>query len=108
MTDFGCHGVCCDNCIEESYELIDLLVKDIKHLEFKVIYLRHALSKHLSEYDGKMLMSEIFSDLSAPYWDKPIYQKYMKEYHEGVNPLDNGDLNKYLKRVLRGKELSNL
>jgi hypothetical protein len=108
MTDFYCYGDCCDNCIEESYELIDSLVKDIKHLESKVVYLRYMLSKHLSEHDGKMLMSDIFSALSAPHWDKPVYQEYMKIYHDGSNPLDNGDLSKYLKSMKQGKEQSNL
>jgi hypothetical protein len=108
MNDFGCYGDCCDNCIEGSYDLIDSLVKDIKHLESKVVYLRYALSKHLSENDGKMLMVDIFSDLSGPHWDNPLYQQYMTAFHDGLNPLDNGDLSKYLKRIMRSNVRSNL
>jgi hypothetical protein len=108
MNDLGCYGVCCDNCIYDSYELIDSLVKDITHLESKIVYLRYTLSKHLSEHDGKMLMCDIFSDLSAPHWDKPIYQQYMKVFHDGLNPLDNGDLSKYLRSIMRGNAQSNL
>ena len=77
-------------------------------MESKVVYLRYTLSKHLPENDGKLLMSDIFSDLSAPHYDKPVYMQYMKAYYGGLNPLDNGDLDKYLRRIKRGKELSNL
>jgi hypothetical protein len=92
----------------DSYDLIDSLVRDIKHLESKIVYLRHALSKHLAVYEGERLMCDIFSDLSAPYWDNPLYQQYMEKYHDGINPLDNGDLSKYLRKVKHGKAQSNL
>jgi len=103
----------CDNdyCLacETGYLwFIDSLVKDIKHLELKIVYLRYTLSKYLPEYDGEMLMCDIFSDLSAPHWDHPIYQEYMNGFCGGENPLDNGDLSKYLKKVKRGKEPTNL
>ena len=98
----------CLNCETGYIWLIDSLVNDIKHLELKIVYLRYALSKYLPEHDGKMLMCDIFSDLSAPHWDNPIYQKYMERFCDGVNPLDNGDLNKYLKKIKRGKEIFNL
>jgi len=98
----------CLACKAEYIWFIDSLVNDIRHLESKVVYLRYTLSKNLPEYDGERLMADIFSDLSAPHWDHPVYQQYMKEFCDGTNPLDNGDLSKYLRKLKRGKEPSNL
>jgi len=98
----------CFACETEYIWFIDSLVNDIKHLELKIIYLRFTLSKYLSEHEGEMLMCDIFSDLSAPHWDNPVYQKYMKDFCDGLNPLDNGDLSKYLKKITSGNEPRNL
>ena len=104
MSGHRCHDYCCDNCVTDFYELTDILVKDIQFLEAKVVYLRYALSQRLPERRGEMLMCDIFSDLAGGYWDNPAYQRYMEEYYDGLDPMDNEEHCRLLKRIARGEE----
>ena len=104
MTDYEWSDAYCDKCEMDFYDLIDKLVKDIQHLELKVVYLRHSLSGYLPECDGEMLKYEIFSDLSAGYWEQRAYQKYMLERYGGSDPIDSETHNELLKKLSRGEE----
>jgi len=67
MTEFDCCGDCCDKCIEDAYEFIEVLVKDIQLLASEVVRLRYLLSWHLPEHTGEMVRCEIRSDLRGNY-----------------------------------------
>jgi len=93
----------CDNCEMDFYSLVDCLIKDIQHLESKVVYLRYSLSMFLPEYDGEMLKCEIFSDLSGSYSDQSAYQRYVSDYCHGQDPMDTAEYCAHLMRVSCGK-----
>ena len=104
MTDYEWDDGYCNKCEMDFYNLIDKLVKDIQHLESKVVCLRHSLSVYLPEHEGKMLKYEIFSGLAGSYWEQPTYQKYMSECCGGNDPMDSETYNDLLKRLSRGEE----
>jgi hypothetical protein len=104
MTDNEMLCVFCENCGMDFYHLVDCLIKDIQHLESKVVYLRYSLSRLLPENDRKMLRSEIFSDLSGSYSDQSAYQQYVSEYCDGQDPMDIAEYCERLKRISCGKE----
>jgi len=107
--DFSyCHGDCCDHCVEDFYNLTELLIKDIHHLEAKIVYLRYTLSQYLPVFDGEMLRSDIFSDLSGWYWDHPAYREYIDEYNYGQDPMDDAEQTRLKLRISRGEKSVNL
>ena len=71
----------------DYYRLIELLVKDIQHLESKVVWLRYSFSWYLPKYDGVMLRCEIFSALAGAYYDLPAYQQFITDYCDGQDPM---------------------
>jgi hypothetical protein len=92
----------------DFYDLIGSLVRDIQHLESKVVFLRFSLSRFLSEHDGEMLRCDIFSDLRDSYFDQLAFNKYVSKYCNGIDPLDNTERCEFLMRVSRGEEAVNL
>ena len=103
-----CHGDCCDRCVEGFYNLTELLIKDIQHLESKIVYLRYTLSKFLPAFDGQMLRCDIFSDLSRCYWGHPAYQEYMDEYNYGQDPMNDATQSRLMLRISRGEKAVDL
>jgi hypothetical protein len=95
----------CSDCgeIYGFYRLTEQLVNDIKHLEKEIVRLRYALSRHLPEYDGKMLRCEIFSDLSGCSYEQPAYKQYVSFCCGGQDPLDCNNYCKELFALARGE-----
>jgi hypothetical protein len=95
----------CDGCVMDFYDLIDLLVKDIQHLETKTVYLRYTLSRLLPDkYDGEMLRCDIFHDLTRNHFDQPAYQRYISSYCGGRDPNEDEAYVNLLMRISRGKQ----
>jgi hypothetical protein len=101
---YACCGNCCADCVVDFYGLTDALIKDIQHLEAKVVFLRYSLSKHLPAYDGEMLRCDIFSDLSGCYWDNCAYRQYMEKVYDGHDPMDNQKHVNFMIKLSRGKD----
>ena len=108
MTSYKGRGDYCDNCKLDFYNLIDLFVKDIQHLESKVVYLRYLLSQYFPECDGEMLRCDIFNDLAANPLEQSAYHKYLLEYCGGHDPMDNGAFVDLLIRLSRGEDFVGL
>ena len=104
MVDYGIDCDYCDKCEMDFCQLIDLLITDIQHLESKVVRLRYLLSGFLSEHDGKMLMCEIFSDLSGRYYAQPAYKQYVAKYCDGHDPMDNTNFVEQMMKLSHGDE----
>jgi len=92
----------------DFYQLIGLLTSDIRRLEAKVVRLRYLLSGHLSEYDGKMLRSEIFSDLSGCYLEQSVYKRYISDYCDGNDPMDSEEHIRLMMKLSKGEEIVDL
>ena len=88
----------------DYFQLIDLLIADIQHLESKVVRLRYLLSGFLPEHDGKMLRCEIFSDLAGSYYDQPAYQQYVEKYCYGHDPMENTNHVEHMMKLSHGDE----
>jgi hypothetical protein len=104
MDDYGIGGAYCDKCEIDFFQLIDLLIKDIQHLESKVVYLRYFLSGFLPEHDGEMLMVEIFSNLSGLGYGQPVYRRYVSKYCDGNDPMEDADFIEHMMKLSLGKE----
>lgn len=93
---------CCDGCsgcitycryepLPEEYDymrLIDAMVCAIDHLEKEVVRWRQAIIKYLPEEYAEGLASDIFSNLSARFYDHDVYMKYVNTFYDGVDPLE--------------------
>jgi hypothetical protein len=99
---------CCDKCEMDFYDLIDILIKDIQHLESKVVCLRYSLSNYLPKHDGEMLRLDIFHDLAGVYWEQPSYQKYISERYGNHDPMDCKPYNDLLRKLSQGEETAGL
>ena len=104
MKNLDCYGVCCDRCVEDSYDLIDRLVRDIQLLVSEVVRLRYSLSWHLDEHTGEMIRLEIRSNLHSPYYDHPVYQNYISDYYGGDDPLQSRKFCKHMEKLAKGKK----
>ena len=104
MTDYKLLSDLCDKCGNEFYGLVDCFIKDIQHLEMKVVYLRYLLCRMLPESDAEVLRSEIFSGLSGNYFDQFAYHQYVLKYKDGQDPMETEEYCERLKRVSCGVE----
>jgi len=88
---------------QQSIELVDCLVSNIKQLEAKVVCLRHELSRYIPDkYKGEMLRCDILSDLSScDFYDNPVFQRFVSCHHKGENPFDDIDLCALVKHLER-------
>ncbi len=82
--------------------LIDLLVKDIQHLESETVKTRYELSKHLIHPYDVYLRSDILSDLSVRYTDNPTYQFYIQLFYDGQDPMETDEFNNHIYRLSHG------
>jgi len=98
----------CDSCEEEFIHLVEHLIENIKHLEAKVVFLRYTLSKYIPEHIAKLLLSDIFSDLTGCFGDFPAYQKYMGRYYNGADPANSEEHNDHLISISKGNTIVNL
>jgi len=104
MIEQRCHDVCCDNCVEDAYQVIDHLVKDILLLISEVVRLRYSLSWHLPEHVGETIRSEIASDLHGDYYNYPAYQRFVSEYCGGDDPLESKGFCNHLAKLSNGEK----
>jgi len=98
----------CDKHEYDYLNFIDQLVRDIQKLELRIVYLRHILSRHLPDHEGEMLKCEIFSDLAGGYYDDAVYQRYVSDYCDGKDPMEDPDFHEHMIKVSRGEELFDL
>jgi len=106
--DYDWNDDFCASHAMQFYDLIDHLVTDIQHLESKVVYLRYVLSRYLPAWDGQMLRSDIFCDLTGVYWEQPAYQEYMKDYNGGLDPMESDTYTDFMWKLSRGEAVTNL
>jgi len=98
----------CDKCEMDYYDIIDHLIKDIQHLEAKVVYLRYLLSGFLPKHDRDMLRCDIFHDLARAFWELPAYRRYVSKYCDGHDPIDDDSYVALLTRISTGEESTRL
>jgi hypothetical protein len=104
MTENKCYDVCCDHCIEDAYELIEVLIRDIQLLASEVVRLRYLLSWHLPEHTGEMVRCESRSDLRGSYYHYPTYQDYVSKYCDGHDPFDCELYCNHMARLAKGEK----
>jgi hypothetical protein len=73
----------------EFCKLIDLLIKDIQHLESEVVKTRYELSYHLNSYEQECLRSEILSNLAGRYGGTPAYDSYVQLFYNKQDPMES-------------------
>lgn len=72
-------------------ELVDALVKDIRHLKAETIRARYELSQKYDPDHTWITTVDICSDLDMPHYDSLAYQMYVQRYYDGGNPLSFKD-----------------
>lgn len=75
----------------DYYKLIDLLIKDIQHLESEVVKTRYQLSNHLDEQERTCLRCDIFSNLGDRYSGAPAYDEYVRLFHNNQDPMESDE-----------------
>jgi len=92
------------NCasLYEFCELIDDLIKDIKHLESETVRTRYELSRHLEYPFDEYLRSDILSDLGRRYNDHPAYQVYIQLLYNNQDPMETEEWCEHICRLAHG------
>jgi len=104
MTEYRCHDDCCNNCVTDSFQLIDHLIRDIQLLSSEVVRLRYSLSWFLPKHTGEMIRCECRSDLHGAYYDYPAYQSFVSIYCDGHDPLESEAFCDHLARLSKGEK----
>ena len=76
---------------EESIEIIRLIeavIEDVKQITSEAIIARTKVIALANETEARNWESELFSNLTCTFTSSKIYQKYIEQYHHGVDPLD--------------------
>lgn len=107
-SDFNSAAYCAesDECelILSFCQLVDIMVKDIQHLEAECVRSRYQVSKHLGAPDDGYYRSNILSGLKTPYYDNLAYQMYMALYYDGGDPLSFQEWISAINRLAKGHE----
>ena len=72
-------------------KLIDLLIKDIQHLESEVVMTRYQLSCHLGDQERTCLRCDILSNLGDRYSGVPAYDEYVQLLHNNQDPMESDE-----------------
>jgi len=106
--DFNNAAYCAesDECelILSFCQLIDIMVKDIQHLEAECVRTRYHLSKHMRSPEDEYYRSNILSGLKTPYYDNLGYQMYMSLYYDGGDPLSFKEWTSAINQLAKGLE----
>jgi len=107
-SDFNSAAHCAesDECelILSFCQLVDIMVKDIQHLEAECVRARYQNSKHLDAPEDEYYRSNILSGLKTPYYDSLAYQMYMALYYDGGDPLSFKEWTSAINRLAKGYE----
>ena len=78
-----------DRCdlITSYLELIDAMVKDIRHLKAETIRARYELSQKFDPEHKWITTVDILSNLDMPHYDSMAYQQYVSLYYDGGDLL---------------------
>ena len=106
MTDHERSYDDCDECIRESFALIDRLINDIQHLASEIVRLRHLLSWHLPKHIGETVRGESLSDLHGSYFEFAVYADFVQDYYRGNDPLESARYINHMIQLSRGEESS--
>ncbi len=83
-------------------QLIDYLMKDIKHLESETVKARYALSKHLDTPYDVYMQSDILSGLGGRYNEHPAYKKYIEMFYNNQDPMESDDWVNHIVKLSHG------
>lgn len=70
-------------------KLIDLLIKDIQHLELEVVKTRYELSYYLPSPENEFLRSDILSNLAGRHSGYPAYDSYVELLYNKQDPMES-------------------
>jgi len=93
---------CNGSCLSEFCQLIDELIKDIKHLESETVRTCYELSRHLESPYDEYLRSDILSDLGRRYNDHPAYQVYIQFLYNNQDPMETDEWCEHICRLAHG------
>ncbi|KNZ40148.1 hypothetical protein [Acetobacterium bakii] len=88
----------------EFCQLIDDLIKDIKHLESETVRTRYELSRHLECPYNEYLRSDILSDLARRYSDNSAYQIYIQLLYNNQDPMESDEWCEHIYRLAHGHD----
>ena len=77
---------CCE-LIASYMELIDAMVRDIRHLKAETIRARYELSQKFDPEHKWITTVDILSNLDMPHYDSMAYQQYVSLYYDGGDPF---------------------
>ena len=99
-------GFCGENCVMDSFRLVDRLVNDIQHLSSEVVRLRYLLSWHLPKHVGETIRLEAVRDLHGGYYEYPTYRHFVSDFCGGHDPLESAGYCNHLRKLSKGEESS--
>ncbi len=91
----------------EIYKYVDLtraLLEEINDLRDEVIRWRQVLTKYLPPEWAEGLRQDILNNLCQSFEDYSAYRDYVEHYCKGVDPLDNKDRCRTIKRLIAGTD----
>ena len=86
--------------------LVDVMLKDIQHLESETVRTRYELSCYLQPPYDEYLRSDILSDLAGQYTWSSAYKQYIQLLYNNQDPMDSNAYAKHMFRLAHGIDSS--
>ena len=90
--------------IRSFLELVDSMVKDIRHLKAETIKARYQLSQSLDPEHQWITSADILSGLDTPHYDNLAYQEYIRIYSDGGDPMSFKEHVDSMVRLAKGQD----
>lgn len=89
--------------VEDADNLIYSMIRETRELELEIVALRYLLSSCMrNESEKEYMRSDILSNTSPEFTDRPEYEKYVIQYLDGKDPFETRAFSKRMYRVAHG------
>lgn len=95
-----------DSCelVRSFLELVDSMVKDIRHLKAEAIRARYELSGKYDPGHKWITACDILTELDMPHYDSVAYREYSRIYYDGGDPMEFKDFVDSMARLANGQD----
>ena len=87
---------------EENYEVTKLLqqmIDNIKELTKETVLARGKVVSIANAQDTQNWDADMFSNLTGGFYSSAIYQDFVEQIYDGINPLDSEEFTQELKTI---------
>lgn len=86
-----------ENC--EVTKLLEQMIDNIKELTKETVLARGKVVSIANKRDSQNWDADMFSNLSGVFYSSAIYQEFVEQIYNGIDPLDSEEFTQELKTI---------